>query len=255
MDKNIFLGHDESTYFAEKVLHLSQYFIPRGPNLFTLGLASYLDCPDNKSMHLLGHVEKPQSFDVYERYIHNAFAFNSILWSNFGDIYIRLADFFSHCLAAPVCFASSKALPGFHLYRINSNYQHQQYHVPHFDGQYQNLKWPPGLFHSSSLIQEPANLPTTLSFTLPLALPIVGGGLRHWNISLLDQKTLSKQDFVSTLKSQTPEIQNYDLGCLIYHDGHKLHQIQSWRTCDEVEYRITMQGHLIFFKGVWIMYW
>ena len=244
------LSEQDSRKFASLVLGSSSNFISRGEGLSTLGAASYLDCPDEKSLALLtgeeGGVDRDQN---YQKYLELSAKLNPCLWADFEGVYMKLLEFFASILEAEVVFADGKALPGFHVYRSTPRHASQRFHIPHFDAQYKNLAWP-----ESFKEQMLPLFPPTISFTLPLSLPGVGGNLRYWDWSYKDQVGLAKNEIVTALSRLKPKICRYEPGSIVVHDGHVLHQIEAW-PADEGVCRITMQGHGIFLAGKWHIYW
>jgi hypothetical protein len=244
------LGEQDSHKFASLVLGSSSNFVSRDEGLSTFGAASYIDCPDEKSFALLtgerGRINREQN---YQKYLDLSAKLNPGLWAAFEDIYLKLLEFFASILEAEVVFAAGKALPGFHVYRSTASNASQRFHIPHFDAQYKNLVWPESFKEPMLPI-----FPPTISFTLPLSLPGVGGNLRYWDWSYKDQVGLAKNEIVAALSRLKPKICRYEPGSIVVHDGHVLHQIEAWPAGEGV-CRITMQGHGIFLAGKWHIYW
>ena len=128
------LSEQDSRKFASLVLGSSSNLISRGEGLSTLGAASYLDCPDEKSLALLtGEEGREDRVQNYQKYLALSAKLNPGLWAAFEGIYLKLLEFFASSLQAEVVFADGKALPGFHVYRSTPRHASQRFHIPHFD--------------------------------------------------------------------------------------------------------------------------
>jgi hypothetical protein len=216
-----------------QVKELRAHWVPRGGDphsFFTFGAASYLDEP----------AEYPAC----------AAKLNPILRNGFGWLYSRLLDFLERRLRAPVSFAEGLGMPGFHIWLTPAIFTRPEASV-HFDLQYLRA-WPEDA--------KDLDYSRPLSFTLPIRLPARGGGLNMWDVTF--ERYRRFHDRLSTrmqpldLTVLLERIRHpYTVGALAMHSGHQMHQIGE---IDEVlpgDERITLQGHALFQRGEWKLYW
>lgn len=223
---------------AERVVAARDHWILRLPGrLHTLGAAAYLDAPDPASLRAYG-TQPPAESLYYPR----AQASRELLLSHFGSLYDTLRHALDALLDAPTRYTDAQALPGFHIYHSVVDHRLQRNHVPHYDRPYLHLDW-----------AEPVDTERTLSFTLPLRLPAVGGGLRLWPVDYLDMRELPREVVKQRLRSTSPDVIDYIPGTLVVHSGHHLHQIRAWSGAPG-ELRITLQGHAIRSTDHWLLY-
>lgn len=223
---------------AEQVIAARAHWIERTPGLLhTLGAAAYLDAPDPPSLRAYG--DEPPTERLYYPRVQ---ASRPVLLSRFGPLYDTLRQALDAVLDAPTRYTDAQALPGFHIYHSAADHQLQRHHVPHYDRPYLHLDW-----------EEPVDTDRTLSFTLPLRLPAVGGGLRLWPIDYLHMRELPREVVKQRLRSTSVGNIDYTPGTLVVHSGHHLHQIRAWAGAPG-ELRITLQGHAIRGNTHWLLY-
>ncbi|HEY4244185.1 MAG TPA: hypothetical protein VGM88_30440 [Kofleriaceae bacterium] len=193
---------------------------------YTLGAASYMD--DG------------------EGYAALAADRNAVLARVFAPLYDELLSRLGAALGAPAHFTEDKALPGFHIWGVPG--------IPtsgaaslHFDLQYEKHAWP-----------EPVSQP--MSFTLPLALPVAGGGLSMWDLThervMAFYARAPYHVPLAEIAALVPERHEpYAVGELVLHSGHTLHRIAGTPAIEPDDMRITLQGHGVFCGGTWHIYW
>lgn len=57
------------------------------------------------------------------------------------------------------------------------------------------------------------------------------------------------------IKSRAKRFYPYQVGQLIIHSGHTIHQAAPGKNLQPDDERITLQGHGIFSQGSWQLYW
>ncbi|MBH8565533.1 hypothetical protein I8748_25720 [Nostoc sp. CENA67] len=217
---------------------LRENWIARGQepvSFFTLGTASYLDFLNFPEL----------SGDYYTR----AKQFNSLLKSHFAWLYELVKNSLEKQLQAPVSYHSTFALPGFHIWETPAIFTKPTASV-HFDLQYQNLHWQD---------QEQIDFQQTISFTLPIKLPHLGGGLNVWDLTY-DEYTNSRDpnylgDVEVMKRFRNKSFHAYTVGNIVVHYGHSLHQIAAIAQVHPGDERITLQGHGVYHNGQWLLYW
>jgi hypothetical protein len=199
-----------------------------GAEFYTFGAASYLD--------------------ERSRYDELASARNSVLRDQFAALYDAVAHALERHLAAPVRYAAGKALPGFHVWGVPG--------IPlgpdaslHFDLQYERLHWPEG--------RDPVE---PLSFTLPVRLPRLGGGLSVWDLTrdrvdAFYARTGFCHGIDELARLTTERFERYTCGEMVVHSGHVLHRIAPIETVEPDDLRVTLQGHGVMSGGRWQLYW
>jgi hypothetical protein len=214
-----------------EVLARRSRWVRRGTvEFYTLGAASYLD--DGSAYQAL------------------AAELNPVLLALFAPLYAHLLDRLADALGAPAVIADGKAVPGFHIWGVPG--------IPtgphaslHFDLQYEKLRWPD---------DAPATAASSMSFTLPLQLPRLGGGLSLWDTTYERVQTFySRTRFAGSLEDLLPlfaeQVETYARGELIVHSGHQLHRIAPIAEVAPDDLRVTLQGHGRFMSGTWHLYW
>jgi hypothetical protein len=195
---------------------------------YALGKATYLDAVRDK-----------------ENYYREARTYNQILETNFGELYEKLATSLSTTLNDPVVYYNKAALPGFHIFLA-----HKAFELPmgsiHMDLQYRSLDWP---------LPEPLDSYPLISFTLAISLPKSGGGLNLWDIHHQEVDKLSQFEFSNLIQKSEYKFCNYQVGTMIIHSGHQVHQIAPVKNMISSDTRITLQGHALFFDNAWHLYW
>ena len=208
--------------------------------LYTLGAAAYLDALEPRWAK---HFGKPETDPA--QYYQNAQQYNPILQSHFGWLYDTMVQFLEDKLHAPVSYREDLAWPGFHIFLHSPANAFGATHVPHFDRAFVTLNW-----DTSSHV----DFKQTLSFTLTLQLPQIGGGLKLWDVEYDQVTQLPKEEAKALVRAQKSQLVPYEVGGLICHSGNQLHQISPWKSQPE-DRRITLQGHGLLCDGVWILYW
>lgn len=220
------------------IYSLQSDWIPRGQepaSFFTLGTASYLDFLNLPNF----------AGDYYPR----AKQYNSLLQKHFGWLYELVKNFLKQQLQAPVNYHPDFALPGFHIWETPAIFTKSTASI-HFDLQYQNLHWQE---------QTKIDCQRTISFTLPIKLPQLGGGLNVWDLTydeyiyVRDPDNLGDVEVMKRFRNKT--VHPYKVGHIFIHGGHMLHQIAAIAQVNPGDERITLQGHGVYHNGEWLLYW
>lgn len=225
------LGGDEVRHWREVVHHLRQVWIARDPELpfFTLGAAAYLDVSRGPG--------------IYEQFWR---LYNPLVLEAFAPLLQQVQACLAQHLGTPVAWHPQAAVPGFHIFQAHPAFCGTGGKV-HLDLQYQNLSW-------EGMGEPDGN--SVLSFTLPLALPTAGGGLKWWgDPSAQRWMTLSAVEKERATAPGTESYLPYKTGRLVLHSGHVLHQIAPGREFDPRDERITLQGHGLQVGGRFLCYW
>jgi len=232
------LSAPECALVRETVLALRPHWTLRGSSghpFYTVGAASYIDAnsPTPRYTELLAQT-------------------NPLLREHFGWLHSRVMYALSLYLQAVVRTADELALPGFHIWEGLA--------VPtwpvsiHFDLQYQSIPWADAAR---------ADRTQPLSFTLPIALPLEGGGLNSWDLSYEGHLAqIAKQNrahqyspLEELMRTHTRTYHAYECGTLTLHSGHTVHQIAPVEQAFPDDERITLQGHGLYCDGAWTLYW
>jgi hypothetical protein len=234
---------DESECFdvVRTVQHLRKHWTPRHDELpfYTLGQASYIDAVRDR-----------------ENYYRQAQVDNAILQKNFGDLYEKLRTGLSTALNARVSYFEKAAVPGFHVFLAHKAFESPMASI-HMDLQYRALDWP---------LNEPIDSYPLISFTLALELPKAGGGLNLWDIHQQEIEQLSREshqkfdrlsntEILALISQYKKTFCQYQVGTMVVHSGHQLHQIAPAEKMIPSDKRITLQGHALFFGAAWHIYW
>ncbi|WP_427162567.1 ATP-grasp domain-containing protein [Aliinostoc sp. HNIBRCY26] len=232
------LTETQCSQVYETIQSLKAHWVTRGQepaSFFTLGTASYLDflnLPDFAG-------------DYYTR----ATQYNTLLQKHFSWLYELVKQSLETQLQAPVNYHSDFALPGFHIWETPAIFTKSTASV-HFDLQYQNLNWQD---------KENIDFQRTISFTLPIKLPHLGGGLNVWDLTYdeyingRDPNYLGDVEVMKRFRNKT--VHPYNIGKIVVHGGHSLHQIAAIAQVYPGDERITLQGHGVFHNGQWLLYW
>lgn len=213
------------------IYKLQDAWIQRHPSLpfYTLGIASYLDASQNNQE------------DYYDRSRQS----NPLLQKHFGWLYDRLANALSKQLQAAVSYAENLALPGFHIFQADRQFE-QPIAAIHTDVNHQLFTW-----HSD----EPIDFDRSLSFTLAIALPKLGGGLNIWDLSHNEIVERPPTEVKGLIESRSKSFHPYKIGSLVLHSGNIVHQIAAGKNLQVDDERITLQGHSLYCQGSWQLYW
>ena len=187
----------------------------RNPIMWTLGTASYLDA-----------VKSEQFYDQ------KASRTNALLIEHFDWVYQRLLQMLrDHWAPRQVDYL--KSLPGFHIFRCDSVLMCWPLASVHLDQQEQLLSW-------DGIPDE------TISFTVPIELPISGGGLWMW-----DDDVSHPIQLLGKKKTFLP----YEPGRMVLHTGKQFHLIAPVAKTAPNTFRISLQGHAVRIKDHWWVYW
>jgi len=221
-------------------------FCQRFDGMKTLGAASYLDIKNQNSAKYWH-----SSGSDLKTYLSMANDYNPILRNLFSNVYQKLCNFFSSEFGVFCELHPNTAVPGFHIYENFCQFGAQQNHIPHFDGQYQDLM---PIFHQIGSQIHDFN-GKTLSFTIPISLPNTESGLKIWDLHLNQTRTEDKESLKEKFLQLKSQFIRYEEGVIVYHSGHMLHQIKSWLAEPEDKKRITLQGHGLFENDCLFLYW
>jgi len=212
-----------------------------------LGAASY------KPLPLIGkQIDKYPIGKQINKYIYRrrAMKLNPIFRERLGWLYDRLAKALADALGAPTRYPDDLALPGFHVnqkaIREKTVGPFRTGPAPHFDLQWQKIDW-------GDPSKVDFKLP--LSFTLAVALPAKGGGLKTWDIRYDEYRKLDTDEKAKLRAVRKEEYHPYTVGQMVLHSGFQLHQVAPTPDFGPGDERITLQGHGIKRDGVWQLYW
>lgn len=226
---------------AAAVHALRGWWVARDEVAFhTLGAALYLDAPRPETLARF-KVTAPAP----ERYAREMARLNPVLRAHFAPLYAALAAALRALLGEDVRYAEDRALPGFHRFGAAAIYARGTAHVPHFDRQYECVAWP---------ADADIDFARTISVTLPIRLPRVGGGLKVWDLALDEVLALGPAAARQRAASARADVHPYRIGELVCHPGHLLHQILPWQA-EPGDERLTLQAHGVYYAGAWQLYW
>lgn len=188
----------------------------RNPVMWTLGTASYLDAAGSE-----------QAYDL------KASRSNASLIMHFDWVYERLLGTLRN-LWEPRKVDYLKSLPGFHIFRCDSELMRWPLASVHQDHQEQLLAWD-------------GRAEETLSFTVPIEVPKSGAGLWMWE----DQESAHPVQLAGKKKTFIP----YEPGRMVLHHGKNFHLIAPMAEIESNAFRITLQGHAVRIKDHWWVYW
>jgi hypothetical protein len=160
---------------------------------------------------------------------------NRCLYRHFKEAYERLAGFFEKRYRAPVVFAEELAVPGFHVfeYRRPGEYGGGSWH---FDTLYLQVPF---------LAARRAEISGIVNFTLPVQVPSGGTGMDLFDGGPGDDGQ------GHGVRISTP----YVPGVLVFNEHEYWHRIGDSRCLRYGERRITLQGHGVYFRGRWLLFW
>lgn len=206
--------------------------------MYTLGSASYLDA---------SKYSKEESDLSKEDIVKRLTEYNPILKASFSELLETIRYFFEKKIGIECRYSSILAYPGFHIFKSSSENSNQYNHEPHFDGQYETLM---KIMNIKNVSAE-----DLLSFTLPIALPLEGGGLRMWDWNYTNNKGKTSEEIINGIKKSKIVNIEYNEGEIIWHNGLYLHQIKAWSSSENSTPRITMQGHGCLINNKMYLYW
>jgi hypothetical protein len=223
------LTAQECSVIREVVYGLKSQWVRRAATpFFSLGTASYLDAQAGETL-----------------YYQMARCTNRVLQHHVGWLYDRVVEVLAKHLQAPVCYAPRFALPGFHIFQADPAFETSAASI-HCDLQYEKLDW--------TGFENP-DFATSLSFTLSIALPAGGGGLRVWNIERVEILDRPVNEIRQLFRVREPSYEPYRIGEMVVHSGLYVHQIAPMRDLHPDDERITLQGHGICAGDRWYLYW
>jgi hypothetical protein len=216
---------------------LQPHWIDRNPNapgeVYTIGVATYIDAS----------VEQERARNYFSRIAH----YNELLNNTFQHLYYIVRLTLEVYLKAECRYVDTLALPGFHIF-LERRLRMLRDLVPHFDHQYLYL---PRLLNSDPQ--------SAVSFTLPIVLPQVGGGLDYWDVDTSDFErdiALGKVQAAAEYASFRPSrFLAYEPGTLVLQERLILHRIASTDAVGASDERITLQGHAVKEADHYILYW
>ncbi len=199
---------------------------------FTLGAASYLDASPKKR----------------ERYVALLSRTNPILQARFGWLYERVAAALASLTGQPAVYPAQqheRALPGFHIYLSCAAFAHPVASV-HMDLQHHNVSWE---------APDEMDFSQRYSFTLSVALPRAGAGLKVWQIPEAELRNRRWDDVCADLGKHEVTFHPYTPGHMVVHSGEAVHQAVLMPEVKPDDERITLQGHLALRRDTWQIYW
>lgn len=221
----------DAAHRVRRLVHtLREHWIPRAPvPFFTLGAATYVDVTP------VGR----------ERYVMESRRLNPLLTEHFGWVHNAVLGSLESVLGPDVQMAPDLAVPGFHIFLEHPAFTRPLASV-HLDLQYQQHCW-------DHLGVPDYDQP--VSFTLAIALPAAGGGLLVWPRGTGKVRGLCSPELETMLRDHAPTYVPYDVGSMVVHDGHLVHQIAPLARLAHGDERITLQGHAIRCNERWYVYW
>ena len=215
-------------------------------DFYTLGVATYIDGISDIQYYYDYIKDQNPVFKDYFGWLYDAVVYS--LWDVIGEC--QLADFLAY--------------PGFHIFGTKPNeppkmatkmYMEQPSATIHVDLQHEqhDFLW--------SHFKE-VDLENTLSFTLPIQVPMNGGGLNTWEEESMKQyeidneytKHMKELDYSKWGDYDEPTVVPYTAGEMFYFIGSLVHQIAPAYNADFNDRRLSLQGHGVKCDGVWQLY-
>ncbi len=196
---------------------------------------------DTGLYHTIGVVTEEDARDGEEAYCEKAEVSNKILNEHFSDLLESVRKSIEELKETPTRLHDRYGLPGIMIYLAPSQPAIVVGAQPHYDRQFRLLEWGDGF--------EPVSK-NLLSFTLTLALPRDGAGLRTW--------PQFRDGFPpgTRLSSRNADFLSYEVGAMLCHDGLTPHHGVGMRTDGSGnDRRITLQGFGVRIRGEWVLYW
>ena len=239
-------SRDDCARIQEQLLDLQAFWIPRHPRFpfHTLGATNYYD--------LAASLTRP--------YFRLAQQYNALLLECFGGLFeqLRLA-LEEHLNGSVAWLADSRpaALPGFHLFlgheRFAEGEQTDVTHAQWFarrDGE----DFPGNPVHADTAHLALGLEGPTLSFTLPIALPRSGAGMRVWPVRRAQAQGLADTALLGQLSNLAFVDMSYTPGRLWLHGGDAYHKALGLPRHEE-DVRFTLQGHGVWHDDRWQLFW
>ena len=221
----------ECAEIAERV-HALQYGDEKGvfgwerrnPLMWTSGTASYLDSANGSEKH----------------YNEKGAQTNAFLIEHFDFMYQRLLETLRKRWA-PLPVDYCKSLPGFHIFRADSELMTWPLASVHVDQQEKSVTW------ENPVLE-------TVSFTVAIEVPKAGSGLWIWETR---EKDIWHQ---LQLLGKERVYLRYEPGTMAIHDGKRFHMIAPIAYAEKGALRITLQGHAVRCRDPsdeerWWVYW
>lgn len=229
----------ESAFWVKTLMGLRKHWIKREVPGFdvalaywTLGNATYLD-------------------GTYKN-IKNLKRSNQRLIKKFEGFYATVSRKLSETLNAEVEINDRFTIPGFHIYSADYD-------------------WPLGIEGAGQIHLDRPHHRTeydfgysdVLSFTLPIQLPTLGGGLTYWLevpgqiIEVLEKGGKWYHELDESARawlSANRQFLPYTIGKMVIHDCDTVHQVTNDTPMRDGDFRITMQGHGVFHENRWLIY-
>lgn len=222
------LDQAECDRVAQEVIALRPAWTSRSrrSTFFTLGVNAYMDLASSP--------------DARASYYGKVAASNDLLDRRFGDLYAALAERLGEALRMTARYADDLARPSCHIW-TETGIPRMTGGSIHFDLQYQRLLDNPRYRGATG----------TVSFTLPVRLPVNGSSLLLWPAFTYPEALPTLE-----LARETPPLRvEYALGRALVHSGHVLHQIGPTPDVRPGDLRITVQGHGIVLDDELVLYW
>lgn len=233
----------ECAEVMDRIYLAREHWIRREEGFYTLGVASYLD------VHM--------SQDPAKTYYSILDESNALLLAHFGDVLEPVRATIEDVVELPVRYAENLALPGFHIFLETAlHWLGKSPSSPHVDRQYRTLGFPEYLSPERAL-----------SVTLPIRLPVAGGGLTTWPVTRVRandaathfpsiDRTIGDSEWLDAVVATTrSKHDRYAVGELVIHSGEILHRISPIRSVSPGDERVTLQGHAARRDGEWVLYW
>lgn len=244
------LSADACAQIVDKLHAVDAFWLARHAQLpfYTLGATNYYDITANPA--------RP-----YEQL---ARKYNRFMREQFTELYQTLQQALRRYLNAEVEFLAEAALPGFHIFAghpaivedVSADVMHGSWFARrnfqafpgspiHVDSAHLAVGLP-AMLHGAKL--------PTLSFTLALALPETGAGMKIWPLTAEDTVALDDAQVLQRLRETPVHTQHYRCGELFLHSGDFYHQARGLPSVPG-QYRITLQGHGAWWRERWQLFW
>jgi len=229
LERHALLDRAQCDRARDDVLALRDLWVKRVGEapFYTLGAAAYLDGDPDR--------------EPYSRF---AQGINPLMSLQFGWLLDAVSRTISEAMGLKTQWLEGSALPGFHIYLASPLFTGSVAEI-HFDRQYELVDWS----QITSQGVEP-DFSAPLSFTLPVDLPSIGGGLNTWPVN----ETEAKRAMANGIEPPMT-FHPYCLGELVMHSGNLLHQAALALKMNDNERRITLQGHGIRARDTMYLYW
>ncbi|MBI3284907.1 MAG: hypothetical protein HYZ65_08680 [Burkholderiales bacterium] len=230
---------------TQRLLGVDAFWLTRHASLpfYTLGATNYYDITANPARPYESLAQK----------------YNPFLLENFPDVYDAVLAALAERLQQAVVFLPGAAVPGFHIFAAHPAFEAaDKQDIMHgaWFRQRDGGGFPGNPIHIDSAhlaLGLPAAV-TTMSFTLAVAVPQAGAGLKIWPLASEHTQHLSEDEKLTLLHNTASRQLNYRAGQLCVHSGDFYHQARGFPFQGE-QYRITLQGHGAWLDGQWHIFW